>query len=110
MKNFKPLLKHAAGFLVLIALLALTACGEQQQAPTAEVKQETKEAIVWKLAMTWPTNFPIFGDAVDFHWIGETFRAADFLEDPLGRTGGKFRMNMQIDSNFWNGHSFTLHF
>jgi TRAP-type mannitol/chloroaromatic compound transport system substrate-binding protein len=52
------------GLLVLVAFLGLTACSEQQQAPQVEVKKEEKKAIVWKLAMTWPTNFPVFGDAV----------------------------------------------
>ena len=57
----KSSLKLFAGFLVMIALVGLTACGEQKQ---VQVQQKEKEAIVWKLAMTWPTNFPIFGDAV----------------------------------------------
>ena len=64
MKQMKRLLKLLTGFMLLIAFLGLTACGEQQQAPKAEVKKEEKKTIVWKLAMTWPTNFPIFGDAV----------------------------------------------
>ena len=57
----KSYVKLFAGFLVMIALIGLTACGEQKQ---TQVKQVEKQAIVWKLAMTWPTNFPIFGDAV----------------------------------------------
>ena len=64
MKKMKSFLKLFTGLLVLVAFLGLTACGEQQQAPQAAVKKEEKQAIVWKLAMTWPTNFPIFGDAV----------------------------------------------
>jgi TRAP-type mannitol/chloroaromatic compound transport system substrate-binding protein len=66
MKQMKHFMKLLTGFMVLVAFLGLTACGEQQQAPAtkAEVKKVEKETIVWKLAMTWPTNFPIFGDAV----------------------------------------------
>jgi TRAP-type mannitol/chloroaromatic compound transport system substrate-binding protein len=65
MKQMKHFMKLLTGFMVLVAFLGLTACGEQQApAPKAEVKKVEKETIVWKLAMTWPTNFPIFGDAV----------------------------------------------
>jgi TRAP-type mannitol/chloroaromatic compound transport system substrate-binding protein len=64
MKHLKHFLKLLTGLMVLVAFLGLTACGEQQQAPKAEVKKEEKKTIVWKLAMTWPTNFPVFGDAV----------------------------------------------
>jgi len=48
--------------LVLVAFLTLTACGEKSQQTTQT--QAPKEKIVWKLAMTWGTGFPIFGDAV----------------------------------------------
>jgi TRAP-type mannitol/chloroaromatic compound transport system substrate-binding protein len=65
MKQMKHFLKLLSGLLVLVAFLGLTACGEQQQAPKAEAKKVEKKTIVWKLAMTWPTNFPIFGDAVN---------------------------------------------
>jgi hypothetical protein len=41
---------------------------------------------------------PFFsGDAVHLGRFGETFRASDFLENPLGRSHGKFGMNVQID-------------
>jgi TRAP-type mannitol/chloroaromatic compound transport system substrate-binding protein len=65
MKQMKHFMKLLSGLVVLVAFLGLTACGEQQQAPQAEVKKVEKKTIVWKLAMTWPTNFPIFGDAVN---------------------------------------------
>jgi len=64
MKHLKHFLKLLTGFMVLVAFLGLTACGEQQQAPQAAAKKEEKEVIVWKLAQTWGTGFPIFGDAV----------------------------------------------
>lgn len=51
-------------FLVVVLLFGLTACGEQQQATQAEAPKVEKEKIVWKLAQTWGTGFPIFGDAV----------------------------------------------
>jgi len=49
--------------LLMISLFFLGGCGDQ---PTqqAEVKQVEKQTIVWKLAQTWGTGFPIFGDAV----------------------------------------------
>jgi TRAP-type mannitol/chloroaromatic compound transport system substrate-binding protein len=64
MKHLKHFLKLLTGFMVLVAFLGLTACGEQQQAPQAAAQKEEKEVIVWKLAQTWGTGFPIFGDAV----------------------------------------------
>jgi TRAP-type mannitol/chloroaromatic compound transport system substrate-binding protein len=85
MKQAKHLLKLLTGFMVIVAFLGLTACGEQQQAPKAEVKKEEKKTIVWKLAMTWPTNFPIFGDAVD--------KMADMV-----KTMSNGEMEIRIDS------------
>ena len=73
MKQLEHSLKLLTGFLTLIALMSLSACGEKQQAaaPQAaqarqaqQVQEVEKEAIVWKLAQTWGTGFPIFGDAV----------------------------------------------
>ncbi|MGK2907605.1 MAG: TRAP transporter substrate-binding protein [Desulfuromonadales bacterium] len=64
MKQLKNVLKLLTGFMVLVAFFGLTACSEQQQAPQAEVKKEEKQVIVWKLAQTWGSGFPIFGDAV----------------------------------------------
>ena len=70
MKQIKNFTKYLAGLLVLVAFLGLTACGEKQQAaqpapaPVPEAAKAEKETIVWKLAQTWGTGFPIFGDAV----------------------------------------------
>ncbi len=64
MKQLKHYGKLLTGFMVLVAFMGLTACSEQQQAPQAEAKKEEKQVIVWKLAQTWGTGFPIFGDAV----------------------------------------------
>jgi len=46
--------------------LALAGCGEQAPAPEAAkpVVEPAKQIYRWKLAMTWPDNFPIFSDAV----------------------------------------------
>ena len=68
MKQMKHAMKPLAGLVAISSLLALAACGEQQQqqqqaAAPAESEVE-KETIVWKLAQTWGTGFPIFGDAV----------------------------------------------
>jgi TRAP-type mannitol/chloroaromatic compound transport system substrate-binding protein len=72
MKQLKHSMKLLTGFLTLIALMSLSACGEKQAAaPQASQPQQAqqaqevkKETIVWKLAQTWGTGFPIFGDAV----------------------------------------------
>ena len=50
------------GTLALISVVSLVACGEKAQQAAAPEAQ--KEKVVWKLAMTWGTGFPIFGDAV----------------------------------------------
>jgi TRAP-type mannitol/chloroaromatic compound transport system substrate-binding protein len=69
MKQLKNLMKPLAGLAIVAAFAGLVACGQQEQA-TAPVAQEPvaqepeKETIVWKLAQTWGTGFPIFGDAV----------------------------------------------
>jgi len=69
MKQLKNLMKPLAGLAIVAAFACLVACGQQEQA-TAPVAQEPvaqepeKETIVWKLAQTWGTGFPIFGDAV----------------------------------------------
>ena len=65
MKHVNRFMKPLSGFLVLVAFVGLTACGEQQQAQQAEAPKAEKEKIVWKLAQTWGTGFPIFGDAVN---------------------------------------------
>ena len=68
MKQLTVFTKLLTALIVLIAFLGLTACGEQQQAatpaPMPEAEKAEKETIVWKLAQTWGTGFPIFGDAV----------------------------------------------
>jgi TRAP-type mannitol/chloroaromatic compound transport system substrate-binding protein len=51
--------------LMVVASLSLVGCSEQPQAQKQEAKKVEKQKIVWRLAMTWPTNFPIFGDAVE---------------------------------------------
>jgi TRAP-type mannitol/chloroaromatic compound transport system substrate-binding protein len=62
-------MKRLTGSVMVVSLLALAACGESQQAaaPEAAAPQAApaeKETVVWKLAQTWGTGFPIFGDAV----------------------------------------------
>ena len=64
MKQLTRNTKVLTGLGVLVSLLALAACGEKQQAAPQEEAQAEKEVIVWKLAQTWGTGFPIFGDAV----------------------------------------------
>jgi TRAP-type mannitol/chloroaromatic compound transport system substrate-binding protein len=52
---------------IMICLALLIACSEQQApAPEATQKAQAPEKKVynWKLAMTWPDNFPIFSNAV----------------------------------------------
>src|SRR5210317_816117 len=86
MKQMKRFLKLSTGLLVFVAFLGLTACGEQQQAPKAEAAKVEKKAIVWKLAQTWGTGFPIFGDAV--------IKMADMV-----KTMSKGEMEIRIDSS-----------
>jgi len=62
MKPKHRVLKFSTVFLILVAFLSLYACGEKAQQTTQT--QAKQEKIVWKLAMTWGTGFPIFGDAV----------------------------------------------
>jgi TRAP-type mannitol/chloroaromatic compound transport system substrate-binding protein len=65
MKQQRHNLKRLGGFGMLVSLLAFAACEQQQQAaPQQQESQAEKEVIVWKLAQTWGTGFPIFGDAV----------------------------------------------
>ena len=67
MKQLKHSMKLLTGLLTLVAFVSLPACGEKQQAATPEAQKTEvvkKETIVWKLAQTWGTGFPIFGDAV----------------------------------------------
>ena len=66
MKRLNHSIKLLTTILTLMAFMSLAACGEKQQAATAapEAQKVEKETIVWKLAQTWGTGFPIFGDAV----------------------------------------------
>jgi TRAP-type mannitol/chloroaromatic compound transport system substrate-binding protein len=63
MKQNRRFSKFFTGFLVFVTFLAMTACSEKK-AQQAEAPKVEKEKIVWKLAQTWGTGFPIFGDAV----------------------------------------------
>lgn len=47
---------------VATAALLLAACGSDES-PKKTESNAKKEVIQWRLAETWPTNFPIFGDA-----------------------------------------------
>jgi len=70
MRLFKQFLKTLTGLLVIVAVAGLLACGQKQeaapaaQAAPAPAPEPEKETIVWRLAQTWGTGFPIFGDAV----------------------------------------------
>jgi TRAP-type mannitol/chloroaromatic compound transport system substrate-binding protein len=67
MKQLKNLVKLFTAAAVLVAIGGLTACGEKQQAAQSQAQQPQqaeKQVIVWKLAQTWGSGFPIFGDAV----------------------------------------------
>jgi TRAP-type mannitol/chloroaromatic compound transport system substrate-binding protein len=60
----RAVIKLMQMMLVVALVFGLSACGEQQQAQQAEAPKAEKQTIVWKLAQTWGTGFPIFGDAV----------------------------------------------
>jgi TRAP-type mannitol/chloroaromatic compound transport system substrate-binding protein len=64
MKQLTHFFKPLTALVMLAALLA--GCGQQPQAtqPEAQAAVPQKEKIVWRLAQTWGTGFPIFGDAV----------------------------------------------
>jgi TRAP-type mannitol/chloroaromatic compound transport system substrate-binding protein len=74
MKQMKHAMKPLTGLAVLLSLLA-----------PAESQVE-KETIVWKLAQTWGTGFPIFGDAV--------IKMADMVKE---MSGGE--LEIRIDSS-----------
>ena len=84
MKQMKHVIKLITSLGVLISLLALSACAEKQQAAAPAETEVEKEAIVWKLAQTWGTGFPIFGDAV--------INMADMVKEMSGRTGNPNRL------------------
>ena len=86
MKQLTHIMKLLTGLVVFASLLALSSCGEQQQATAPEASKVEKEAIVWKLAQTWGTGFPIFGDAV--------IKMADMVKE---MSGGE--MEIRIDSS-----------
>jgi TRAP-type mannitol/chloroaromatic compound transport system substrate-binding protein len=91
MKHLKHSIKWLAGTVMVASLLALAACGQSQQAaaPEAAAPQAApaeKETIVWKLAQTWGTGFPIFGDAV--------IKMADMVKQ---MSGGE--LEIRIDSS-----------
>jgi TRAP-type mannitol/chloroaromatic compound transport system substrate-binding protein len=67
MKQLKNYVKLFTVAMTLVAIGGLTACGEKQQATESQAQQPQqaeKEVIVRKLAQTWGSGFPIFGDAV----------------------------------------------
>ena len=82
----RAVVKVTQVLLVSVVLLGLTACGEQQPVSKAETPQVEKQKIVWKLAQTWGTGFPIFGDAV--------IKMADLVKT---MSGGE--MEIRIDSS-----------
>ena len=92
MKQLKQAMKPLTGLVLFGSLLALAACGEKPQPQSAAAPAETaaaapaeKETIVWKLAQTWGTGFPIFGDAV--------IKMADMVKE---MSGGE--LEIRIDS------------
>ena len=64
MKQLNHAIKLLTSLVMLVSLLALSACGKEQQAAAPEESKVEKQTISWKLAQTWGTGFPIFGDAV----------------------------------------------
>jgi TRAP-type mannitol/chloroaromatic compound transport system substrate-binding protein len=64
MKQLNHAMKLVTSLVMLVSLLALNACGKEQQAAAPEESKVEKQTITWKLAQTWGTGFPIFGDAV----------------------------------------------
>lgn len=66
MKTF--VLRNVAFCLLAVCSFFLLSCKEQPRTdPKASPANtmQSQEVIEWKLAMTWPTNFPIFSDAVN---------------------------------------------
>jgi TRAP-type mannitol/chloroaromatic compound transport system substrate-binding protein len=66
MKTFA--LRSVIFCLLVIGSFLLQSCNEKTVSDTkisSSRQVEPEEAIEWKLAMTWPTNFPIFSDAVN---------------------------------------------
>ncbi|MBE0502338.1 MAG: TRAP transporter substrate-binding protein [Desulfuromonadales bacterium] len=56
---------HTLLLLFALVALLLTGCSEQNLAPATSAETAVKKIYNWKLAMTWPTNFPIFSSAVN---------------------------------------------
>ncbi|MEA2049201.1 MAG: hypothetical protein U9O56_00490 [Campylobacterota bacterium] len=48
---------------VMLLTLGFTGCTDDKK--TTEVQKQKKKVHTIKLAMTWPSNFPVFGDAVE---------------------------------------------
>ena len=51
--------------ITAFALFALLFAGCCEKPQATAPKAEAKKIYNWKLAMTWPTNFPIFSEAVN---------------------------------------------
>jgi TRAP-type mannitol/chloroaromatic compound transport system substrate-binding protein len=89
MKLFKQFLKPLTVLMMIVFVAGLLACGQKPEAtPAAQAAPEPepeKETIVWRLAQTWGTGFPIFGDAV--------IKMADLVKE---MSGGE--MEIRIDS------------
>ena len=91
MKIFKQFLKSLTGLMMIVVVAGLLACGQKPeatpaaQAVPAPAPEPEKETIVWRLAQTWGTGFPIFGDAV--------IKMADLVKE---MSGGE--MEIRIDS------------
>jgi TRAP-type mannitol/chloroaromatic compound transport system substrate-binding protein len=64
MKQPKHYTKLLSAILILATAIGLQACGDKPQTAEVQVPKAEKQVIVWKLAQTWGTGFPIFGDAV----------------------------------------------
>lgn len=51
--------------LIFVALLALTACNNNQSVNSADNKPQEREKIILKLAHGWPKGYPYLGSSVD---------------------------------------------
>ena len=85
MKQLNHAMKLLTSLVMLVSLLALSACEKEQQAAAPEESKAEKQVITWKLAQTWGTGFPIFGDAV--------IKMTDMVKE---MSGGEFEI--RIDS------------
>ena len=85
MKQLNHATKLLTSLVMLVSLLAMSACGKEQQVAAPEESKAEKQVITWKLAQTWGTGFPIFGDAV--------IKMADMVKE---MSGGE--LEIRIDS------------